>query len=373
MKWVFWLSVVFIAYTYVGYLAWLWMRAKLRPWPVRRGSAEPAVSIVMVVHNEEQVLEQKLQNLLQLNYPADRCQIVVVSDGSTDRTEQILREHAEEPRLSSVLNLLPQGKAAGLNSGIEVAQGEFVVFTDARQRIEADALRLLMQNFADPDVGCVSGELMLGDPAVGETSNGMGIYWRLEKKVRELEAASDSVVGATGAIYAARRELVTTIPRGTILDDVYLPMQVARQGKRVVFDTRARAWDSPNLGGEREFARKVRTLSGNYQLLQIAPWLLSSGNRLRFEFISHKLLRLAIPLALVVAFVSSAFVSGVFYRVCFVLQAIFYALSLVAMSDFKLGFLTRASDAALTFVVLNSAAAVALANFILRKKVAWTR
>jgi poly-beta-1,6-N-acetyl-D-glucosamine synthase len=371
MKWIFWLSSAFIAYTYAGYLIWLWMRAKLRPWPVRRGPVEPAVSIVMAVHNEERVLERKLQNLLQLNYPAERCQIVVVSDGSSDRTEEILHQHAGNPRLYSVMNQLPRGKAVALNSGIEMCQGEIVVFTDARQMIEADALRLLMQNFADPEVGCVSGELMLGDAGTGESGRGMGIYWRIEKKVRELEAASDSVVGATGALYAARRELLTEIPDGTILDDVYLPMQVARQGKRVVFDVRARAWDHPDLGGRREFARKVRTLGGNYQLLRLAPWLFRGSNRIRFEFISHKLLRLVIPFALLAALLSCMFLGSPFYRLCLVLQVVFYALGLLALADLNLGALTRVSDAVLTFELLNGAAAVAFANFVTGREAAW--
>lgn len=372
MKWIFWLSVVFIAYTYAGYLGWLWLRSKLRPWPVRRGLMEPGVSIVMAVRNEEQVLERKLRNLFALDYPAERCQIVVVSDGSTDRTEEILREHAGNSQLYTVMNQLSRGKAAGLNSGIEVAQGEIVVFTDARQMIEVEALRLLVQNFADLDVGCVSGELILGD-STGESERGMGLYWRIEKKVRELESASSSVVGATGALYAVRRELVTTIPEGTILDDVYLPMQVARQGKRVLFDARARAWDDPDLGGQREFARKVRTLSGNYQLVQLAPWLLSGDNPIRFEFVSHKLLRLVVPFALITMLVSCAFIAGAFYRACLILQVLFYVSSFLAMQNVKLGFVSRMSDAALTFVLLNGAAAVAFANFVMGKKVAWTR
>ena len=109
-------------------------------------------------------------------------------------------------------------------------------------------IRLLMENFADPEVGCVSGALMLGNPESGEAGKGMGLYWRIEKKIRELESESGSVVGATGALYAVRRELLAEVPEGTILDDVYIPMQVVRQGKRVVFEARARAWDSPDLG-----------------------------------------------------------------------------------------------------------------------------
>ncbi len=174
-----------------------------------------------------------------------------------------------------LLKPVSQGKAAGLNDAIGLATGEVLLFTDAHQHIESDALRLLVENFADPDVGAASGELMLGDPINGETGKGMGLYWRIEKKIRELESASGSVVGATGAIYCARRSLLGTspLPEGTILDDVLLPMQIVRKGSRIIFDSRARAWDSPDLGESREFSRKVRTLSGNYQLLQLAPWL----------------------------------------------------------------------------------------------------
>jgi biofilm PGA synthesis N-glycosyltransferase PgaC len=372
MKWLFWPSVALIAYTYVGYVAWLWLRVHLRPRPVRTGPNQPTVSIVMVVRDEERVLRQKLRNLLALGYPADRYELVVVSDGSVDGTENILRQ-CGDARLRMVMKQLPQGKACGLNDGIEMSQGELVMFTDARQLIEPDALRLLAENFVDPEVGCVSGELMLGDPQAGEAAEGMSIYWRVEKKVRELESASGSVVGATGAIYAVRRELLVAVPEGTILDDVFIPMQVAKQGRRVVFEPRARAWDSADLGAEREFARKVRTLSGNYQLLQLAPWLLSASDPLRFEFISHKLLRLVVPFALVLAFVTSAFVHGPAYRAMWLLQFAFYGMSLLALLRLKLGLLARAANAALTFVVLNTAAVVAFANFAGGRKTGWGR
>jgi poly-beta-1,6-N-acetyl-D-glucosamine synthase len=374
MKWMFWVAAGLIAYTYVGYACWLRLRLLWRSRPVQRGSSTPFVSIAMVVRNEGQILEAKLQNLLGLDYPADRCQIIVVSDGSTDRTEEILRAYGCDSRIRIVLNQLAQGKAAGLNDAMELAQGEIVVFTDARQPIEPGAVRLLAENFADPDVGCASGELMLGDATGGESSQGLGLYWRMEKQVRKLEAASGSVVGATGALYAVRRELLTPVPRGTILDDVYLPMQVVRQGKRVVLDARARAWDKPSLGMEREFSRKVRTLSGNYQLLQLAPWLLSSANPIRFEFVSHKLLRLAIPFALATLLAASFGLSGPFYRGMLILQLAFYSLSVLALSRLvKGGVVAGFADAAGTFVLLNGAAVVALANFVAGRRAAWTR
>jgi poly-beta-1,6-N-acetyl-D-glucosamine synthase len=373
MRWVFWSAAFLIAYTYVGYAGWLWLRARLRPWPVLRAQQEPYLSVVMVVRDEERWIESKLRNLLEMDYPQARYQIVVVSDGSTDRTDAILREHAGDARVQVLMNQLSRGKASGLNDAISLAAGEVIVFTDARQKFESGAVRLLMESFADPEVGCVSGALMLGDPESGEAAKGMGIYWRIEKQIRELESESGSVVGATGAIYAVRRELLVEVPEGTILDDVYIPMQVARQGKRVIFEPRARAWDSPDLGADREFSRKVRTLSGNYQLVQLAPWLLRGENPLRFEFISHKLLRLVVPFALAGLLVASIAQSGPIYRSALVLQAVFYGLSLLAGLRLSAGPLARLSDAALTFVVLNSAAAVAFVNFVTGRKVVWIR
>ena len=370
----FWVAAALVAYTFVGYTCWLKLRLLWRARPVRRGPNTPTVSMVMVVRNEEQILECKMQNLLALDYPAERCQIVVVSDGSTDGTEGILHRYGSDPRVQVVLNQLPQGKACGLNDALQLAGGEIVVFTDARQRIEPEAIRMLAENFADPEVGGASGELMLGDDASGESSQGMGLYWRIEKQVRQLESDSGSVVGATGALYAVRRQLLTSIPAGTVLDDVYLPMEVVRQGKRVVLDSRARAWDSPNLGAKREFGRKVRTLSGNYQLVQLAPWLLSRRNPIRFEFVSHKLVRLAVPFALAALLLTSFGLAGPFYRTALILQLVFYALSVLALTHrLEGGILARVADAAGTYVLLNGAAVVALANFVVRRRALWTR
>jgi len=371
MRWIFWGAAGLIFYTYLGYAGWLWLRARLSPWPVQRAPQEPPISVVMVVRNEEQGLDCKMKNLLDLDYPPQLCQIIVVSDGSTDRTPEILRQYACNPRVDVVLNQLPAGKAAGLNDALALAGGDIVVFTDARQSVERGAARVLMEAFADPEVGGVSGELMLGDPASGESVNGMGLYWRVEKWIRELEARSGSAVGATGALYAVRRALVPCIPSGTILDDVYIPMEVVRQGKRVIFEPRARVWDAPFLGAEREFARKVRTLSGNYQLVQLAPWLLGKSNPARLEFISHKLLRLITPFALVVAFVTAGLLPGSLYRTLWLLQVAFYGMSLLALLGMKRGPLAQAANAALTFAMLNTAAAVAFTNFVAGRETVW--
>ncbi len=379
MKYIFWIAAALVGYSYLAYPAWLWLRSLWSPRPVRRGfvesSAAPTVSAVMVVRNEESVIARKLDNLLTLDYPQEKLDVVVVSDGSSDSTPAILAGYADDSRVRALMKAEPHGKAAGLNDAIKLATGEVLLFTDARQRIESGALRLLVENFADPEVGAASGELMLGDPTSGETGKGMGLYWQIEKKIRELESASGSVAGATGAIYCARRSLLdaSPLPEGAILDDVLLPMQIVRQGFRVIFDSRAQAWDAPYLGKGREFSRKVRTLSGNYQLLQLAPWLLSSQNKIRFEFVSHKLSRLASPFALLALFIASLFLPQPFYRAALGAQLAFYALSLAALAGVKIGPLSRIADPARTFVILNSAAMVAFINFVTGRKAVWVR
>jgi biofilm PGA synthesis N-glycosyltransferase PgaC len=384
IKYIFWCAAALVGYSYLGYPVWLWLRSRWAPRPVRRSSdrssaAAPTVSAVMVVRNEEAVIARKLENLLTLDYPQEKLDIVVVSDGSNDRTPSILSGYAGDSgtgtRVRILMKPISQGKAAGLNDAIKLATGDVLLFTDARQQIERGALRLLIENFADPDVGAASGELMLGDPIGGETGRGIGLYWRVEKRIRELESASGSVAGATGAIYCVRRTLLdpSPLPEGTILDDVLLPMQIVHKGFRVVFDSRARAWDAPDLGEGREFSRKVRTLSGNYQLLQLAPWLLSSENAIRFEFVSHKLSRLAVPFGLLALLVSSIFLPQPLYRAALGAQLAFYALSLAALAGVKIGPLSRIADPARTFVVLNSAAMVAFINFVTGRKAVWVR
>ena len=372
MRLLFWMSCALVMYAYVGYAAVLFGVARVRRRPVTRRPVRPTVSVVMAARNEERSLPGKLANLAAANYPPEMLEVVIVSDGSTDGTDAILRKAgpAVIPVLLSPSAGRSEGKAVALNEGVRRASGEVLVFLDARQTVDADAIAELVSCFADPDVGAVSGELLL-ESAAGSTE-GLGIYWKIEKMVRKLESASGSTVGVTGAIYAMRRELFREIPPGTILDDVYVPMAVARQGKRVVFLPSAVARDRLFAERGKEFSRKVRTLTGNYQLLRLAPWILSPSNPLLFRFFSHKLARLVVPLCLVVMLASSAVAGGPLYRGLFLLQVAVYllaALGLVAPRAQRF----KPVGIAQTFVMLNVAAALAFYNFVAGRNRVWIR
>ncbi|MGA3213125.1 MAG: glycosyltransferase, partial [Terriglobales bacterium] len=204
MKWVFWISAALLVYAYAGYPVCLWIWSRCRRRPVRQAEIFPSISVVMAVHNEGGVLARKLESVSDVDYPAARLEVVVASDGSDDDTNKILGATSE---VRSAILESRQGKAAALNSAVALAQGEIVLFTDARQRIEPDAIRFLAESFADLSVGCVSGELMVSESGTQSQARGLGLYWELEKMVRRLEAEIGSTVGATGALYAVRRNL----------------------------------------------------------------------------------------------------------------------------------------------------------------------
>jgi cellulose synthase/poly-beta-1,6-N-acetylglucosamine synthase-like glycosyltransferase len=368
MKQIFWLSLTLIAYTYFGYVILLWLQVRLRRRPIVQRRIAPSVSIIIAARNEEANLPAKLENLRQINYPTDRLQIVIASDGSIDQTASILRQNA-----SLVLPVILEqsnGKACALNEAVKHATGEILIFLDVRQIVDTNAVSELASCFADSSVGAVSGELLLETSSNRSSSEALGLYWKLEKIVRKLESASGSVVGVTGAIYAIRRDLYTDIPRGTILDDVYIPMQVAQARKRIVFLPTAIARDRLFVEKGKEFSRKVRTLTGNYQLIRLLPWLLSTRNPLLFRYISHKFLRLIVPLLLVLVLVFSAITSGTFYHIAFWLQIVFYTMAVIGTfspSTRKLKPVAVAS----TFVMLNAAAAMAFYNFAMGRNKVW--
>jgi biofilm PGA synthesis N-glycosyltransferase PgaC len=355
----YWACVAIVAFAYIGYPTIIWVFARFRPRPVRRGgSTLPAFSIVLAVYNESRSIAQRLQDLIdQIIAGGLFGEIVVVSDGSNDGTTGVVREFSSRlgPVAVRLINLEKNvGKAVAISVGCQVARYEVVVFADARQRWFPDALTRLLENFADPQVGAVSGELVV-EKAPG-VMGGIGLYWRYEKWLRRQEALIHSTVGLSGAICAVRRRLFRPIPAGTLLDDVYWPLQVAMQNYRVVFDSRAQAFDRLPEVIVAEFRRKVRTLSGNFQLIARLPAaLLPWRNPVWFPLICHKLLRLVVPWAWGAAMIGSALIGGPVYGTLFAAQVATTLLGVGGLIP-AVAARSRLASAAGSFLVLNAAA-----------------
>jgi poly-beta-1,6-N-acetyl-D-glucosamine synthase len=353
MNWleaIFWLCAVCVFYTYLGYPLLLALAAKLCRRSVQRATVPTSVSIVLAAHNEGSNILRRLQELIGLLETSGlQGEIIVVSDGSTDETAEQARAFTQEG-VHVVELTTNEGKAAALGHGVAVARHGIIVFADARQRWAADALTRLLGNFADPQVGAVSGDLML--ESNNGLLNGVGLYWNIEKWLRKKESQVWSQVGVSGSICAVRRALFRPIPKGTILDDVYWPMQVVLQGYRVIHDGKAHAYDRlPPLAAD-EFRRKVRTLSGNFQLVaQMPALLLPWRNPIWLAFISHKLLRLLVPWALLFMLPVSLLLPGLLYRTVFWCQVAGYVLGLLGLATAG----GRLAAAAASFLVLNGA------------------
>jgi cellulose synthase/poly-beta-1,6-N-acetylglucosamine synthase-like glycosyltransferase len=351
-----WALAAFVVYTFLGYPLAIWLLGSVTRTTARRtGRFDGSFSIVITAHNEEQRVCRRLRELTKLTAGERRRpdSIILVSDGSTDRTAALAR------RVEGVVLIeLPvrRGKAVALNAGAAASHSDVLIFGDVRQRWAADSVERLLENFADEQVGGASGDLRI-EAGSNTTIRGVGLYWRVEKWLRRQESRIHSSVGVTGAISAVRRELFPRLPEGTVLDDVYWPMVVVAKGFRVVHDERAVAFDRLPPLAMAEFHRKVRTLVGNYQLIQLLPSLLLPWrNPVWLQFLSHKVLRLASPWALLLLFaVTGALGENPYQRAAFLMQACGYVYGSLAL-DPRWGRRLLFGGAAASFLVLNAAA-----------------
>lgn len=297
------LSLALLFQTFVGYPLWAALQARLRPRPWRTADWQPRVSVLMAVHNGAAELEAKLDHLLAHDYPADALELIVVSDGSSDATATILRRRAGERLKVRVLEQRV-GKSAALREALPLASGEVLVFCDLRQRLQPGSIRALCAALGGGDLAVAGGLLRFRDGPSGSAA--VGVYWRFESWLRRMEAASGSVVGVSGALYAIRRADLPEIPPGLVLDDLWVPLKVAERGGRVGLVEQAIAWDVPAPNSSVEAARKRRTLAGNWQLL--ARWpalLLPFAHPLWWRFTCHKLLRLIMPFCMLAALLAN--------------------------------------------------------------------
>jgi len=314
----FWGSLGALAWTHAGYPGAIGVLARLRPRPVSKAEITPSVALVVSAHDEEAVIGRRLENLLALDYPADRLEIVVASDGSTDRTDAIVGAIASrEPRVR-LLQCPREGKVAAQHRSVRETSSDVLAFTDANTEWKPDALRVLVRNLADPEVGYVCGQLRLESP---DGANLEGVYWRYEMWVRAQESACSSITAGNGAIYAVHRDAyVEDDPK--FGHDFGFPYLMEQAGRRAVYEPEAVAVEKPAAEPEDEYGRKVRTIARALGHILTGRIFRRTRPLYMAELISHRVLRYSTGLLHIGLLVSNVALLGraPFYRLFFVLQ-----------------------------------------------------
>lgn len=330
-KVIFWVSTALILYTFLGYPLLLWLLRWLFRRPIRKSIFEPRVSMLIAAYNEAEVIAEKVRNALAVDYPADRLEVVVASDGSTDRTAEIVSSltQAEGGSRVRLLNYPEnRGKLSVLNDSVPQLHGEIVVFSDASSMLARDALRELMANFADDKVGAASGVYQVLSKDAAKLGRQEDLYWKYETYLKIQEAKLGALTGAHGSLYAMRKSLYPFPPLGTINDDFVIPTSVIRHGFRIAYEPKAVAFEqAEEMEG---FGRRIRITAGNIaQLLEIRPLLWPPRPLVLFCFISHKAARLLVPVAMVAALLSNLLLwKQPLYGWLLAGQAAFYALAM---------------------------------------------
>jgi cellulose synthase/poly-beta-1,6-N-acetylglucosamine synthase-like glycosyltransferase len=364
LEWSLLAMIVAAAYPIVGYPLVLSAIALLRPRPVRRGGWTPSVTILVPAYNEAACIAGTIENKLALDYPAERLEITVISDASEDGTDDIVRRYADR-RVKLLRTAVRQGKAAALNEAIRHANGEIVVFSDANSTFAVDAVRRMVENFTDPRVGYVTGNLQYlhGEEASGR---GSGAYMRYENWLRRIETRVDSVIGVNGGVDAMRRRLYAAVPADQITDFV-LPLRVIAAGFRVVFDERVHSSERANQELGSEFRMRVRVA---LRALRGLVYMRQALNVVRaplpaFCIFSHKILRYLSFLFLAGALIINAILAArnPSYIPLLLLQVAFYALALLGLTRNLPGALRRLTALPTYFLVSNVAFGIAALRF----------
>ncbi len=363
MTWLFWGCVLTLVYTYAGFPALLLLRSRVHRRPVHRAAETPSVSVVIAARNEAAVIGARVENLLALDYPAERLEIVLVSDGSDDGTNEIVKR-AGGDRVK-LLELGRVGKAAALNAAVEAARGDVLVFSDANSAFREDAVRMLVAPLADPEVGGVAGNQVYLPTDSGDASVvGEEQYWNFDRSLKLAQSQSGSVTQATGAIYAIRRSLFRPL-RPDVNDDMLASLRVVEQGYRLVFEPEAIAYEPVPENARATFSRRVRIMVRGLRCVVVMRALLDPRRYGFFslQFLSHKLLLRTAVIPLVLLAVSNGLLwnHGVFYRATAIGQLAFYALGVlgIALGERRIA---KAKPIALPayFCLVNAAAATAI-------------
>ncbi|HNF35798.1 MAG TPA: glycosyltransferase family 2 protein [Anaerolineales bacterium] len=334
------ISLGLLLYIYVGYPLIIVVLSKYRRQPIVKTGTLPTATIVIPAHNEEAVINQKLDNILSLDYPRELLQIIVCDDASDDRTAEIIRTYASKGiQLSEGARA---GKVGALNRALGLATGQIYVITDADTILNQNSLRELLVNFSDEKVGCVVAQTRMMSSNEQETSESGGLYWRYEALIRQKESDLHSTVAATGHLMALRHEIMQPIPSNVILDDFYLAMMTISQGYRVISEPKSVVWERPTNTMGDDINRRRRLTAGRYQMVFMSrEYLPKLSSLLRFQVISHKFLRLAIPHLMILALLTNILLVALLPALSLsplanatlialaILQGIFYGLALL--------------------------------------------
>lgn len=329
----FWGSVAVIVYTYLVFPAVIFLRGLLFKKNFKSGDIAPRISLIIAAYNEEESIEDRIENVLSLDYPQDHLEIIIASDGSTDDTDTIVSRYVSESL--RLLSLPRAGKTAALNAAVESASGDIIVFSDANSIFAPDALRALVRPFVDSEVGGVAGDQRYLKPRQTVSSvDGERSYWNFDRLLKRFQSRAGNVISATGAIYAIRRELYQPIPAGAV-DDFITSTRVIAQGYRLVFVEEARAFEPVSKSTSLEFSRKIRVINQGLVSVYVMRELL---NPFKFGFysiqlFSHKVLRRLVFLPLILIFMASLFLwgKGLFYQLITIAQFGFYGSAVLGM------------------------------------------
>lgn len=376
MNWRIFLEIIFgvgiaaLFYVYLGYPLLVWLVGFIRPLSVKKSAIEPTVTILITAYNEEKILRQKIENTFALDYPKDKLEILVASDGSTDATDKIAREFA-----ASGVKLFRQegrkGKTYTQNKAVEQCAGEIIVFSDATTVYEKNILRELLPNFADESIGCAAGKLIYVDDTKSDVGNGAKKYWSYETFLKEKESLACSLIGASGCLYAVRKSAYQPMYPEACSDFLICTI-LYRQNLRTVFEPNAVCTEETNRQTEKELQMRVRVISQTFSDLWINRGMLNplKSGFFAVELLSHKLLRYAVPLFLVLIFVSSillAFSSSVFLLIS-AIQIVFYFAAFFARLLEKAKIKTGILSVPLYFVLANAASAIGFYKFLRGEK-----
>lgn len=375
MKILFWMSTLLLFYSYLFYPLLVTIWANLLPNRRQRDDTlMPSITMLVSAYNEEEHIADKIDNFRNLDYPDELKELLIGSDGSSDRTNEIITS-AAEGNIRCFCYDSRSGKAAVLNRLVKEAKGEILVFSDANTMYQPDAIKKLVRHFADEKTGGVNGRLYLINPGENKTSQGEQAYWTYENLLKKAEGRIRTVLGANGGIYAMRKELFVPLPEDkVIVDDFLVALNAVKQGYDVIYDEEARATEttSPHLKGE--FARKVRIGAGNFNILpEIKSLLNPRQGFVAFALWSHKLIRWFAPfLLLTILLTNLMLLSESFYRMVFILQVLFYGLALAGHFLSRRGNVSKIWLYPLYFTATNLALGIGFFKAITKKqKPAW--